>query len=487
MDSLKNFYNTIIQSSRNLSSNHYSFTILFTLILLFLFLSASDNTSQLQSPPLNLQSPAALIPTARFASDNYRSCTDHSASLSSRNGAMSLSRMDPSDSTCDLFDGHWVVNKVLDPLYRPGSCPFVDDSFNCFKNGRPDSDYLKLVWKPHGCEIPRFDGLKMLKILKGKRMVFVGDSLNRNMWESLVCALRESLANKNRVFEVSGRQQFRNQGFYSFKFKDFNCSIDFIKSPYLVQEWKFSDKAGTRRETLRLDMMESSFDKYNDADVIIFNTGHWWTHQKTFKRNYYFQEGNHVYNKLQVEDAYKKALKTWARWVDLNIDSSRTMVFFRGYSASHFKGGQWNSGGSCDGEMRPITNETQLGPYPWMMRALESVLLEMKTNVFYLNISKMTDYRKEGHPSIFRQSAVKRRPGMIQDCSHWCLPGVPDSWNEILLRNICFDNFVDGNSGNSPDWIGTRVNIVHSGTTTAAVSRIIIIIHLKYFRNNNKN
>lgn len=65
--------------------------------------------------------------------------------------------------------------------------------------------------------------------------------------------------------------------------KDYQCSIDFIKSPFLVQEWKISDKAGTRRETLRLDMIQGSFTKYHDADIIIFNTGHWWTHQKTYK------------------------------------------------------------------------------------------------------------------------------------------------------------------------------------------------------------
>lgn len=71
-----------------------------------------------------------------------------------------------------------------------------------------------------------------------------------------------------------------------------------------------------------------------------------------------------------------------------------------------------------------------------MMRVLESVISEMKTPVVYLNITKMTDYRKEGHPSIFREAKSKRRPGMFQDCSHWCLPGVPDSWNQLLYATL---------------------------------------------------
>lgn len=67
--------------------------------------------------------------------------------------------------------------------------------------------------------LDRFDGREMLEMLRGKRVVFVGDSLNRNMWESLVCALRESLADKSRVLEVSGRRKFRTRGFFSFLFK----------------------------------------------------------------------------------------------------------------------------------------------------------------------------------------------------------------------------------------------------------------------------
>lgn len=60
----------------------------------------------------------------------------------------------------------------------------------------------------------------MMRILRGKRLVFVGDSLNRNMWESLVCSLRSTLEDKNRVHKYSGRQNnLQNEGFYGFRFK----------------------------------------------------------------------------------------------------------------------------------------------------------------------------------------------------------------------------------------------------------------------------
>jgi len=55
-----------------------------------------------------------------------------------------------------------------------------------------------------------------------------------------------------------------------------------VKSPFLVQEWKVSrNDEVPQRETLRLDMIQASKSPYYDADIIIFNTGHWWNHEKT--------------------------------------------------------------------------------------------------------------------------------------------------------------------------------------------------------------
>ncbi|KAK2989182.1 hypothetical protein RJ640_029374 [Escallonia rubra] len=329
---------------------------------------------------------------------------------------------------CDVFDGEWVRDDSY-PLYKPGSCALIDEQFNCFRNGRPDKGYQHLKWKPKDCTLPR-----------GKRLAFVGDSLNRNMWESLVCILRNSVKDQRKVYEASGRHHFRSEASYSFVFKDYNCTIEFFVSPFLVQEWEVTEKDGSKKETLRLDMIERSSANYKNADIIIFNTGHWWTHDKTSKGKDYYQEGSHVYGELDVQEAFRKALTTWGRWVDAHINPSRTLVFFRGYSASHFSGGQWNSGGQCDHETEPIRNKTYLSEYPSKMRVLDKVLKGMKTRVSYLNITRLTDYRKDGHPSIYRKQHYteeeRKSPLTFQDCSHWCLPGVPDAWNELLYAEL---------------------------------------------------
>ncbi|KAG5006763.1 hypothetical protein JHK85_025305 [Glycine max] len=212
-----------------------------------------------------------------------------------------------------------------------------------------------------------------------------------------------------------------------------------------IQEWEVQIKNGTKKETLRLDLVGKSSVQYKNADIIIFNTGHWWTHDKTSKGKDYYQEGSHVYDELNVLEAFRRAITTWSRWIDANINPSKSMVFFRGYSASHFSGGQWNSGGQCDSETVPIKNEKYLREYPPKMRVLEKVLKNMKTHVTYLNVTKMTDFRKDGHPSIYRKQNLspeeRKSPLRYQDCSHWCLPGVPDAWNEILYAELLLKEY----------------------------------------------
>ncbi|XP_061372759.1 protein trichome birefringence-like 2 [Gastrolobium bilobum] len=339
---------------------------------------------------------------------------------------------------CDIFDGNWVRDDSK-PYYPLGSCPHIDRDFDCHLNGRPDSEYVKWKWQPNGCDIPSLNATDFLEKLRGQRLVFVGDSLNRNMWESMVCILRQSIRDKKRVFEISGRTKFKKKGVYAFRFEDYNCSVDFVSSPFIVRESTFKGINGSF-ETLRLDLMDQTTTMYHDADIIVFNTGHWWTHEKTSKGEDYYQEGNHVYPRLKVLDAYTRALTTWARWINNNIDANRTQVFFRGYSVTHFRGGQWNSGGQCHKETEPIYNGTHLRKHPSKMRALEHVIPKMKTPVIYMNISRLTDYRKDGHPSIYRMeyktSAERTSAELHQDCSHWCLPGVPDTWNELLYASL---------------------------------------------------
>ena len=67
-----------------------------------------------------------------------------------------------------------------------------------------------------------------------------------------------------------------------FLLQDYNCTVDFVSSPFLVRESSFNGEKGSV-ETLRIDLMDRTTSMYHDANIIVFNTGHWWTHEKTSK------------------------------------------------------------------------------------------------------------------------------------------------------------------------------------------------------------
>lgn len=64
----------------------------------------------------------------------------------------------------------------------------------------------------------RFNPAKMLESIKGKRLVFVGDSINRNQWESMMCILQQAVLDPKRIYEAHGRRITKEKGQYNFKF-----------------------------------------------------------------------------------------------------------------------------------------------------------------------------------------------------------------------------------------------------------------------------
>ncbi|KAF3442359.1 hypothetical protein FNV43_RR16275 [Rhamnella rubrinervis] len=314
-------------------------------------------------------------------------------------------------NSCDLFKGSWVYSDSH-PLYNASTCPFI--GFNCLDNGRPDRDYLKYRWKPNGCDLPRFDGEAFLTRNRGKTIMFVGDSLSNNMWQSLTCVLHSAVPNSNYTITYSSKLS-------TFSFPEYAASIVFLQNGFLVD--LAYEKIG---KVLKLDSI-STGDQWK-GDTLIFNTYHWWTHTGRSKTWDYFQVGDKVVEEMDRMEAFKMALTTWSKWVDSNIDTSKTNVFFQGVSAVHLNGSEWGEpeAKNCKGQSQPVKGSKYPGPSHRGEDIVKSVVSSME-KVYLLDITLLTQLRKDGHPSIYAGKGSK-----FVDCSHWCLAGVPDSWNEIL-------------------------------------------------------
>ncbi|KAK6134415.1 hypothetical protein DH2020_031847 [Rehmannia glutinosa] len=310
---------------------------------------------------------------------------------------------------CDIFQGSWVLDNSY-PLYESSKCPFIERQFDCRKNGRPDKEYNKYRWQPSGCKLPRFNGVEFLKKLKGKRLIFVGDSLSLNQWQSLTCMLHVALPQAKYISRTVN-------GLSNFTFPDYDASILFYRNAFLVDI-----VSEARGRVLKLDSISSS-KIWGGMDVLIFDSWHWWLHTGRKQPWDWIVDGNTTVKDMDRLTAYEKALNTWAKWIDTNVDPTKTQVFFQGVSPDHASG-QGSNAKNCVGQTQPLKRPGS--PLP-AEQVLEKILRGMGKPVYLLNVTTLSQLRIDGHPSVYGFGGHK-----FMDCSHWCLSGVPDTWNEFL-------------------------------------------------------
>lgn len=331
-----------------------------------------------------------------------------------------------SNGSCNVYEGSWILDDSY-PLYNATECPFAEKGFDCLGNGRVDQTYLKWRWKPMNCEIPKFNVQNVLEMLRSKRVVFVGDSMSRSQWESLICLLMSGVEDKRTVYEMNGNKITKRIRYLGVRFSSFNFTVEFYRSVFLVQEGQMPRHSPKRvKSALKLDELDSISSQWIDSDVLVFNTGHWWVPGKLFETGCYFQVGKSLKLGMSIPTAFGVALHTWASWIEKNINTNRTHVFFRTFEPSHWKDHTFKY---CSVTRQPVTDAGERARSIFSDTILE-VAKNMKAPINVLHITSMSAFRSDAHVGKWSNNPS------VPDCSHWCLPGVPDVWNEILLAYL---------------------------------------------------
>ncbi|KAK6934183.1 LOW QUALITY PROTEIN: PC-Esterase [Dillenia turbinata] len=122
-----------------------------------------------------------------------------------------------------------------------------------------------------------------------------------------------------------------------------------------------------------------------------------------------------------------------------NLQSKDTRNNFK--QALNHRNWEWKPGGdrNCFNESYPI--EVSYWGMGWSLKIIGiDVLQQLKINITFLNITQLSVNRKDGHTTVYTKrngellTKEKADPKNFADCIHWCLPGIPDAWNEIMIK-----------------------------------------------------
>ncbi|KAH6815009.1 TRICHOME BIREFRINGENCE-LIKE 33, partial [Perilla frutescens var. frutescens] len=342
---------------------------------------------------------------------------------------------------CDVFSGRWVWDDDHRPLYEESECPYIQPQLTCQEHGRPDTDYQHWRWQPHGCSLPSFNATLMLENLRNKRMMFVGDSLNGGQFISIVCLLHKTIPHRATSMTSNG------------SLTDYNATIEFYWAPLLLES--NCDDAVAHKEIrdriVRNDSINKHGEHWRGADVLVFNSYAWWVNGLEFKilKRGKFEDEERDIVEMPTERAYGIAMESMLQWVKESMDPTKTRVFFISISPTHGHSKEWGGnadGGNCYNETRMIEDPNYWGSdcRKSVMSVIEEVIGKWKVPITFLNITRLSGYRKDAHVSIYKKQWRASTPEQLanptsySDCVHWCLPGVQDTWNELLFTKLFY-------------------------------------------------
>ncbi|CAN6225980.1 unnamed protein product [Urochloa humidicola] len=353
---------------------------------------------------------------------------------------------------CDLTRGRWVRDPAARPYYTNATCTFIEGYQNCMKHGRPSLEFLRWRWRPDGVAgcggepLPRFDAARFFDLLRGKSILFVGDSLASSHVHSLVCTLSQ-VENPARSPPAGGFERWR--------FPAHGLTVAFFWTPFQVR-WCLTrgppQAVGPDRQgevfagprDIHLDEPDTRWlpAAAREHDVVVISASHWFARPAVHYCRRGGESNGTAAERLTTEQARRAAFRTVLRGL-AGMEGWEGTTMLRTVAPTHYESGEWFDGGECT-TTEPADPED---PVPEMagaerefyraqveeFAAAEDAAKGSGVRMRLMDVTGMMLRRPDGHPDRYGHGPGEHE-GFDIDCLHWCLPEPIDVWNELLLQ-----------------------------------------------------
>lgn len=294
------------------------------------------------------------------------------------------------------FPGSWSLSTHTAP-YRNLSCP-LEMSNSCHHQGHAGKAQLaaSYVFEPFNCELLPFDSHEFVHALNGRRLVIAGDSLQRQLYISLGCLTHDLVAHYHTEWSS-------DYPCHAVK----NCITEGPHGGFGKADLTWRNGAGMQYKHLAnihafLNALEQE-SEFLETDVIIVNFG---VHVSCAKH----------------EEVVRRMSKIMSDW------TVGPLIIYLGSAAIHFHG-------SPDG-FYPGPNATTPPGKKACVAGPVKPSCYVKNERSYL----------EGHMRFIDVFGLSSPLGMLKvgegllnglgDCQHWCMPGVPDTYSNLLFNML---------------------------------------------------
>eukprot|EP00054_Salpingoeca_dolichothecata_P019519 m.121496 g.121496 ORF g.121496 m.121496 type:complete len:439 (+) comp23280_c0_seq5:626-1942(+) len=298
-----------------------------------------------------------------------------------------------------LISGNWEL--VLQesgsqyPNYTLASCPVMQKNYPCAGEHRHSVDRFKYTL-PDACP---FLGIHESKLgqpggcLAGKHISIVGDSLTHQLLHSIECQLGPYLTKR----EIRTTYEFKGEA------RERDVRMEFANG--MTLRWVFIGGAANRSELILqsyapIEDFWKLADK--DADLIMSNFA--------------------VFHLTDLEYKPRTRLAKMMEYGEI-LSQAKGRVMIIGASAKHDNGHL-----KCAESNVPLPVLLKDSPKQIVdLISLKNQQLQELANKFgfdFLDVEPMTKTRIDGHVSE-------------RDCSHYCLPGIPDLWTDMMTTLLC--------------------------------------------------